>query len=167
MSATSYQVARLDRALFIKSVGLANMKNAPILDVFLRAEMEQGVTSICIDLSSCTGMDSTFMGMLVGHRQDFENSGGQLIIVNPSAGNLRLLTMLGVSVVVPIAENQALPEMEFVSLASDPKLSTVQRMELVQKAHQNLLKLNGDNKDKFSTFLQTLEADLKKFKAKG
>lgn len=162
---TSYYVARVDRAIFIRSVGLANMKNAPTLDAFLKAEMELGANSICIDLSSCSGMDSTFMGLLVGHCQAFEQNGGKLVIVNPSPGNMRLLSMLGVTIVIPVVENQELPEIEFVNLTSDPQLSTVQRMELIQRAHQNLLKLNQANKDKFSQFLQTIEADLKKFKA--
>jgi anti-sigma B factor antagonist len=160
----SYMVARIEQTVYIRSLGLANMKSAPMLDVFLRSECEQGATTACVDLSSCNGMDSTFMGMLVGHAKSYEGLGGRLVIVNPSPTNLRLLAMLGVTVVIPVVENQHLPEMEFVSLTPDPKMNAVQRMQMVKRAHENLVRLNAANKDKFTAFLTALEADLKKLR---
>jgi anti-sigma B factor antagonist len=160
----SYLVARLGDTVYVRSVGLANMKNAPMLDVFLRTEIEQGARTACIDLSSCNGMDSTFMGLLVGYAKTFEGENGKLVIVNPSPGNMRLLKMLGVTVVVPVLENQQMSELEFVSLSSDPDMSPLQRMEIVQHAHQNLIRLNASNHAKFSAFLTALEADLAKLR---
>ena len=164
--ATAYLVARAGTTVFIRSTGLANMKNAPMLDAFLATEIEQGATLACIDLSACSGMDSTFMGLLVGYARQMDGVSGRLVIVNPSPANLRLLQMLGVTLVVPVVEKQAAPDIDFVTLASDPQMSPLQRMELVQRAHQNLTKLTEANQGKFSAFLVALEKDLAKLRGK-
>ena len=163
---TAYLVARAGANVFIRSTGLANMKSAPMLDAFLTSEIEQGATTICIDLSACSGMDSTFMGLLVGYAKQLDTSAGRLVIVNPSPGNLRLLQMLGVTLVVPVIEKQDAPDVNFITLTSDPQMSPLTRMELVQRAHQNLIKLTDANQGKFSTFLVALEKDLVKLRGK-
>jgi anti-anti-sigma factor len=166
-SVSSYLVARHGHVIYVRAVGLANMKNAPVLDAFLGAEVSAQVHTVCVDLSACTGMDSTFMGLLVGSSQRIRPSGGKLVIVNPAEGNLKLLQMLGVADVLPVLEGCELPVLEFVSLSGGPNLSAVQRMELVKRAHQNLIALNEANKTKFAAFLQALEADLAKLGKKG
>jgi len=162
MSTAHYQVARLGDTVFVRSIGLANMKNAPMLDAFLQSEIAQGTTRACIDLSACTGMDSTFMGTLVGYSQLLGSQGGALVVVNPSDSNLKLLHMLGVSTVLPVVEKTAAVELVFVDLHGDPQLSLVERMELVRRAHQSLVALNPQNQAKFSAFLQALDSDLAK-----
>jgi anti-anti-sigma factor len=166
-AASNYLVARHGHVVYVRAVGLANMKNAPVLDAFLGAEVTEQVHTVCIDLSACTGMDSTFMGLLVGSLQRIRPSGGKLVVVNPTESNLKLLQMLGVADVLPVLEGCELPVLEFVSLSGSPNLSPVQRMELVKRAHQNLIALNEANKAKFATFLQALEADLAKLGRKG
>lgn len=163
----SFHVARSGTTVFVRSSGLANMKNAPMLEFFLTTAIEQGATTACIDLNACTGMDSTFMGLLVGTHKSLADQGGKLVVVNPSAANLRLLVMLGVTMVVPVIENQPAPDAEFVIMASEPQMGPVQRMELVQRAHQNLVKLSEANLGKFAAFLTALDKDLAKLKAKG
>jgi anti-anti-sigma factor len=166
-AASSYLVARHGHVIYVRAVGLANMKNAPVLDAFLGAEVTEQVHTVCIDLSACTGMDSTFMGLLVGSQQRIRPNGGKLVIVNPAEGNLKLLQMLGVADVLPVLEGCELPVLEFVTLGGGANLSQVQRMELVKRAHQNLIALNDANKAKFAAFLQALEADLAKLGKKG
>ena len=165
-TASAFLVARAGTTVFIRPTGLANMKNAPMLDAFLATDIDQGATTACIDLSACSGMDSTFMGLLVGYAKQMDGSGGRLVIVNPSPANLRLLQMLGVTLVVPVIEKQNAPDVDFITLASDPQMSPLGRMELVQRAHQNLIKLTDANQGKFSTFLAALEKDLAKLRAK-
>lgn len=157
---SGYLVARLGVTVYIRALGLANMRNAPMLDSFLASSQAEGAVTACIDLSACSGMDSTFMGLLVGHAKMRTDHGGRLVIVNPSSGNARLLRMLGVDVVVPMVETHALPEIEFLALPSDPSLDVQERMAVIQRAHQNLVRLSDANKAKFSAFLQVLETDL-------
>jgi anti-anti-sigma factor len=161
-SASSFLVARHGHVVYVRAVGLANMKNAPVLDAFLGAEVDARIHTVCIDLSACTGMDSTFMGLLVGSAQRVRPHGGKLVVVNPTEQNLKLLRLLGLADVLPVLEGCELPVLEFVSLSGSPNLSQLQRMELVKRAHQNLVALNETNKAKFTAFLAALEADLAK-----
>jgi len=162
VSDTSYLVARLGNTVFVRSVGLANMKNAPMLDAFLRESVEQGTVHVCVDLSACSGMDSTFMGLLVGFSQELVGVQGRLVVVNPTPQNLKLLDMLGVSAVLPVIDQLQPAELEFVVIPSNPAISPGQRMEIVRRAHQHLIGLNETNAAKFSAFLAALEGDLAK-----
>jgi anti-sigma B factor antagonist len=166
-SGASFHVARSGTTVFVRSSGLANMKNAPMLEFFLTTAIAQGATTACIDLNACTGMDSTFMGLLVGTHKQLMEQGGRLVVVNPGSANLRLLAMLGVTLVVPVVEHQPPPEADFVVMTSEPQMGPVQRMELVQRAHQHLVKLSEANQGKFAAFLTALDKDLAKLKAKG
>lgn len=167
MNDSSYQVARLGSTVFVRSVGLANMKNAPMLDAFLREVLGQGVLLVCVDLSCCSGMDSTFMGLLVGFSQDLEQVKGQLVVVNPTEQNLRLLDMLGVSEILPVVARSTPTELKFVIIPASPMVSPLQRLEIIKRAHQHLVELNQTNEAKFSAFLEMLEEDLEKHRGKS
>ncbi|MBA2480414.1 MAG: STAS domain-containing protein [Planctomycetes bacterium] len=167
MSQPGYLVARNGHVVYVRAVGLANMKNAPILDAFLNAGVAESQQTVCVDLSACTGMDSTFMGLLVGSSQRLRTTGGKLVVVNPTESNLKLLKTLGVFDVVPVLEGCELPALEFVHLKGSANLSTLQRMELIKKAHESLIALNEANRAKFTAFMTSLEADLAKFGRKS
>lgn len=161
-SGSSYLVARAGSTVFVRSVGLANMKNAPMLDCFLREVVTQGALQVCVDLSTCSGMDSTFMGLLVGFSQELVRKQGRLVVVNPTAQNLRLLDMLGVSDVLPVVAQTQPAELEFVVIPAHPSISPLERMEIVRRSHQSLVSLNSANQAKFADFLAALERDLAK-----
>ena len=160
--ATAYRVARSGQVVYIRPVGLANMKNASVIDAFFQAESLDSIHTACVDLSACTGMDSTFMGMLVGTAGVMSATGGKLVLVNPDSSNLRLLEMLGITEVLPVLQGCELPDLVFVDLDSQANVPMKERMELIRRAHINLVALNDANKEKFSAFLTSLEADLAK-----
>lgn len=166
MNESSYFVARLGSTVFVRSIGLANMKNAPMLDSFLREAVGQGALQVCVDLSACSGMDSTFMGLLVGFSQELVRAQGHLVVVNPTTQNLRLLDMLGVSAVLPVIAQVEPADLEFVVIPANPTVSPAQRMDIVRRAHQNLVGLNAANEAKFSAFLTALEGDLAKHRGR-
>ena len=153
-----YDAARLAGTVYVRVVGLANMKNTPTLEAFLVSELEDGVSTVCIDLSQCRGMDSTFMGTLVGFHNRCVNNKGRLIIVNPSPGNKRLLDMLGVSAVLPVAEEKR-PELVWVRLDAT-SIDPVKRARMMKQAHEHLIELSAENQAKFGAFLEALEKDL-------
>lgn len=157
---TSFMVACHGDAVYIRPVGLANMKHAPVLDAFLQSQLAEGALTICVDLSSCSGMDSTFMGLMVGISHAVKERGGRLVVVAPSPTNLRLLHMLGLSSVIPVLDQCQLPELQFVALASETDVGQRERIEVVKRAHQSLMELNEANRAKFTAFMVALEADL-------
>lgn len=169
MSAVNgFHVARDGVSLYIRAVGLANMKNAPMLDAFFQAEIPSEPGTVCVDLSGCSGMDSTFMGLLVGTSSAIKAKAGRLVVVNPSEICVKLLDMLGISEVIPVVGECVAPQLEFIELGSGQvAIGTLQRMEMIRRAHQALMGVNQANHAKFSVFMTALEADLKKFQAPG
>lgn len=159
-AATSFLAARAGDHLYIRAVGLANMKHAPTLDAFIDGERAAGATTVCVDLSTCAGMDSTFMGLLVGTSLAMVQQGGRLVVVNPSEPNRRLLDMLGVTEVVPVMDACSVPAVEFVEVESNAGVGAIQRMELVLRAHRDLVALGGANQVKFAAFIEALQKDL-------
>jgi anti-anti-sigma factor len=142
------------------------MKNAPMLSAFLQEMIDQGARVVCIDLSACTGMDSTFMGLLVGFSQALVPMQGKVVVVNPTDTNLKLLTMLGVSEVLPVVAQTDPADLQFVRIPANPAISPMQRMELIKQAHHHLIAINESNQAKFSAFLKALETDMAKFRGK-
>ena len=160
-----YQVARDGGSVYVRVDGLANMKNAPVLDAFLTGESQDTLQIICIDLSSCTGMDSTFMGLLVGRSGTLREAGGRLVIVNPSGICAKLMEMLGVSEVVPVVSQCQTPRLNFIELGNGAAgIGTLQRMELIRRAHVALSEVSAENHGKFAAFLAALDADLDKLR---
>jgi anti-anti-sigma factor len=164
MSSDGYLIAKAGEAVYIRALGLANMKNAPVLDAFLRSEMDARVEHIFVDLSECKGMDSTFMGTLVGSSHRLQGQGGRLVLVNPSVGNRRSLDMLGVSAVIPVVDNHAVPDATFVRLDAEKALSPIQKAEYMRKAHEELVRLGDENRAKFEPFLAAIDADIERMR---
>lgn len=160
----TYQVARAEASVYVRVVGLANLRNTPMLDEFLKTEVADGATMVCIDLANCQGMDSTFMGTLVGYAGRMAEVDGRLVVVNPTEANTRLLDMLGVSSVVPVICAPTPEALEYVDLVNAPELSPVQRAEMMQQAHEHLVELSPANQAKFGTFLETLRGELERLK---
>lgn len=163
-TANGFHVARDGASLYVRAVGLANMKNAPMLDAFFHAEIvDQG--TVCVDLSGCSGMDSTFMGLLVGTSATLKTKAGRLVVVNPSEICVKLLDMLGISEVLPVVGACTAPQLEFIELgAGGVAIGMLQRMEMIRRAHQALIGVNEANHAKFTAFMTALEADLAKFR---
>ena len=135
-----------------------------MLHSFLNDARGEGTRSAYIDLSGCLGMDSTFMGLLVGQAHAFGEAGGRLAVVKPNELSLRLLRQLGVDEVVTVVPEAEVPSAEYVDIAGDASVDPRARSELVRQAHLNLASLNDENRAKFSAFLKALDEDLSKKK---
>lgn len=59
-------VARGADLVVIRVVGRGNMLNAPALSDFAEQQRKAGFTRFVFDLERCGGLDSTFMGVMVG-----------------------------------------------------------------------------------------------------
>jgi len=141
------------------------MKNAPLLDALFQSEDHRDLHTICVDLAQCTGMDSTFMGLLVGTSSIMKADSRRLVVVNPSELCAKLLDMLGVSEVLPVLAHCSAPEVTFIDLGEGAiAVGTLQRMEVIRRAHHALSGVNAANQVKFAAFITALEADLAKLK---
>ena len=153
-------VARIgEGTLLVRVKGLGSMNNALPLAEF--AESEADLIRFAVDLSECEGMDSTFMGTIVGIAQSVrEKPGGWVCLLNVSDANRELLEIVGADRFfvfdprVNVEQNlrmQALP-----SLDMNPE----RRIALVRQAHENLVEIKARNEQQFGAFLRSLTEEL-------
>src|SRR5688500_14835174 len=97
--ASTLMVAVADRAACVKISGRANFTNSLDLKKVVYELSERGYEKFVLDLSDCTLMDSTFLGVLAGIGLKFPAGDGAATIVevyNPNARIKDLLENLGV-----------------------------------------------------------------------
>jgi anti-anti-sigma factor len=160
------------RTAIIRIQGRASFKISPPLKQFIQRLIEsKSVNRILINMAGCTGMDSTFMGVLAGlsyHIRDA--SGSTLKLINLSEKNRKLLTTLGVERVVNYSLSCNDEEKKLLTatggdvecLAGDaPELIDTARTSL--EAHEDLVKINPENRAKFKSVIELLQDDVRKF----
>jgi len=123
--------------------------------VFSRFDAAPTVSAMYVDLSACTYMDSTFMGLLVGFNKRLARTGaGKLKIVRPTTPARELLSGLGLLSLIEIVEEKV----AFPADMDNVLKTQATGADLLLKAHENLMELSDENVKRFST----LHAVLKK-----
>ena len=153
-------VARSGDAVYVRVRGPGNMKLCPTLYDFAKRMVMEGYQKFIIDLQECTTMDSTFMGTLVEVFSFSTPSCESLMIINAQDHCEGLLEGLGLDNVLrikrgttelPKAQLEPLPEFA----ASQPE-----RMKLIRRAHENLVRIDKRNEEKFGPFLRQLAKEM-------
>ena len=153
------EVANLrDGGLYIRVAGLGNQHLAPSLQGFVESAARQGHIHCIVDLSACTGLDSTFMGTLVLLAGNLEDAGGQLCLAHVGEANGKLLRMLGVLEFVRLQEPLAMEPIETMRLT--PETDAVSRLRQIINAHKSLVAIDARNQARFGHFLDAVSAEL-------
>ena len=147
--------------------GRGSFQNSPELRDLVREGLTQGRSRMVLDLLLCSGMDSTFMGMLSCLAGKLETAGGGLHVVNAAGKNADLLRSLGLDEVFTVEEGMSLaqlhadpgpsPDLEAADspLAAVPKApcSRQDQADLCLEAHEALALLQPTNADQFRDVL--------------
>lgn len=144
----------------VKVCGLGNMRLAMVLDDLCTLLSEKGSRQLALDLTDCSGMDSTFMGTLVSISANYAELGGWMCLVNVSAANRNLLEMLGVAKLVQTRESFPIDPLKVARLHLPPTDDAARRLALIKKAHERLVAIDERNLEKFGAFLKMLGASL-------
>lgn len=147
-------------SVYFQVGGLANMVLANPLENTANQFLQKGYHSFFIDLKECRGMDSTFMGVLIGIATiEDQKEKPTVHIIHANTHNQKLLQSLGVNQVVncvkeeiPVPENFELLEI----LPQQPQ----QKIALIQKAHEKLVEIDPKNEEKFGNFLKLLKQEM-------
>ncbi len=161
--------AYIDNTAVIRVEGRGSFKISPPMKQFIHQVLNTGSASkILIDMSDCTGMDSTFMGVVAGiaclikSKPDF-----RFKLINLSAKNKKLLVTLGVDRVVDYSMSSTGEEQQLANqndgtqtLEADfaDKLNAA---KTTLEAHETLVDINPENFDKFKSVLEFLENDVR------
>lgn len=128
--------------------GQGKMRQGLLLRRDAEQALNEGATSVHIDLRGCSYMDSTFMGTLLYlSRAVRKNRQGELSLVSPSKECRRLLEELGIDEVCPIVQEER-SETAWEELSRDTDDEGTLRRGVLQ-AHENLAELPGPAGDRF------------------
>lgn len=159
-----------DQFACIKITGRANFSSSIDFKTLLNGLRQKGYSYFVLDLSGCTLMDSTFLGVLAGFGLKMlpnENEPGvqAIELLNPSPRIIDLLESLGVLHLFKIIQGTvSLPE-NTQALPHEPVCSTKEEVtRACLEAHRTLMELNPQNVSRFKEVAQFLAEDLKKVK---
>ena len=168
MSATdSISTCRQGDFSWIRCDGKGSFLNSHHVKQCAETELENGVDHIVIDLSRCTGMDSTFMGTMAGIAMKLMKlPDGKLEVANPGEKNRRSLEDLGLNVLMTIDPEDAewKDELDAIECKLTPCENSAEKADQashVLDAHKRLCEADEQNQRKFGTVLDFLEAEVK------
>ena len=127
--------------------------------------INNGISTIVVDLETCTGMDSTFMGTMAGIAMKLAKlNDASLQVTSASDKTRRSLEDLGLSMLIDIDPEEPIWKAQEESIRSSLKpcqtSSSIDKTQHVLDAHKQLCEADDSNDEKFSTVLDVLEAEL-------
>ena len=163
----SIGIGIFDGFSWVRCAGKGSFLTSPALKACVDARIDAGERLVVVDLSACSGMDSTFMGILSALSNRLKKAGGKLQVADPGEKNLHSLVDLGLNYLFEIDPPGALWRGHEFALRShlqpftDVKsLSQLQRAEHVLEAHRILSDANEENARKFSGVVGLLESQI-------
>lgn len=166
---SSISFASFDGFLLIACSGRGNFLNSPVLRKVGDEGIAAGSMLIVIDLSGCTGMDSTFMGTLAGIGRRLSSLGGQLQIADPGEKCRGQLESMGLDNLLEIEPPVAIwrGKMEACRLQLLPVdedgvvLKGLEQAQHVLNAHIVLSDISESNAEKFKGVVNILSEEVK------
>lgn len=160
-----------DEFSWVRCEGKGSFLMSPTLKRWAESEIERGVKCLVVDLNSCLGMDSTFMGTLAGLALRLMKTQGDLQIAEPGEKNKKSLKGLGLDALMKVDPKNAfwrdrIQEIRAKLEPLDDSLSNAPGASYVLEAHQKLCEADDKNTEKFETVLDFLEAEVKSKDAK-
>jgi anti-anti-sigma factor len=148
--------------VWLRVQGKGSHQNSRELKAFMQKRLESygGGQRVIVDLSSCTGMDSTFMGMLTCLAGRLTESGGGLHVIHAAGRNGELLRGLGLDEIFTVdddeehlAETVLAPECS--ALPQEP-CSREDRASMCLECHEALAAADERNAVKFRDVIDIL-----------
>lgn len=148
--------------VIVKIRGKASFLNSsPVKDLFDQLT-RQGKQRFVIDFQECTGMDSTFLGILAGlgiKLMQMEPK-GSVVLCRLGTRNRELVRNLGLHRLLTVDEGagEDVPGGEgFAPVQQGNRLSEVENARLVLEAHENLIEVDASNQTKFQDVISFLK----------
>lgn len=165
------QVSIGDKNAFVQISGRANFTSSVDFKALLDRLLQKGYTCFVLDLTECTLMDSTFLGVLAGFGLKLNSPQPDKVdrtiqLFNPNARIFELLENLGVLHLFKVIED----ETNAPANACDVKSTNASREEVTRtclEAHKTLMNIKPENVTRFKDVAAFLAEDLKRMKAES
>ena len=150
------EAARTKEAVYVRVVGLGNFNNAGPMREYCEKSFGDGILNVIVDLAHCTGLDSTFMGTLMGFLSFGDGNRFSVTVVNATPTTMRAMSSLGLPKILHVKENPIrFPDCKLVRLREgwqDKRRRTL----LIRDAHVALMRTDKDNEARFGPFVEAL-----------
>ncbi len=149
VKAGTARLAVVGRASYLNCMGVAK---------FFDGLLEDGVCrELYADFKNCTGMDSTFLGILTGAALRFMKMrpAGRMVLQNLSERNLELVENLGLDKILTV--DRAVCAVEFCAEMESAGPGAPATQEKMLEAHENLVEANPANLAKFEDVIAYLK----------
>ncbi|MHC4839374.1 MAG: STAS domain-containing protein [Planctomycetota bacterium] len=158
------EAARTGDTVYVRVIGLGNFNNAGPLREYCEGAFGDGFHNIIVDLEECTGLDSTFMGTMIGFLSvEIEDAKDIVVtVVNATPPTRRALNNLGLPKILPVQDRHVdFPKCRLTKLREgwqDQRRRTL----LIKDAHVALMKADRENQARFGPFVDALIQEVKK-----
>lgn len=157
----TFLVSTCSEPTVVKINGKANYTNCSAFqDFFEQTLTDETRRRFFIDFTDCTGMDSTFLGILVNTERELHRLSGELVVGNLSEHNHKLIHNLGLDNLLTI-DNESEQKLGNYKVLKSQKVA---KPEDILKAHENLAKAYKGNEAKFQDVIEFLKNQVRKNK---
>ena len=161
------EAARTKDAAYIRVTGLGNFNNAGPMREYCEKTFDEGLRSVIIDLGQCTGLDSTFMGTLMGFIGfECDDTPVTVSVVNATPATMRAMNSLGLPKILHVRPQPVqFPECKLEVLREgwqDKRRRTL----LIRDAHMALMHHDKENEARFAPFVAALVKEVRELEEK-
>ncbi len=162
-----YGVENHQLILFVRGEG--TMDNGPALQTFMAELLAIGsieINHVFMDLSACTYMDSTFIGILLLINRRLKNTDSKaLLIADANEYSRSVLLKTGLNRYLDFEQTSIPGTLEKIPI-SQVTLSQLEKAKLYYEAHHELCEINEANQKEFSFVVQLLKQEYERLKQK-
>lgn len=151
--------------MILRIKGKANYLNCAPVGHFFDRTIEEGYRHFIVDFQECSGMDSTFLGLLAsaGLQLREKDPPGSLILVRLNERNQELVQNVGLHNLMVIEDT--IPSIDFQSVQPLEENANREKdheanSKMVLKAHEALLEADESNKQKFQDVVSFLRSQV-------
>ncbi len=138
---------------FLTIVGKASYLNCRNVGDFFTTVANKNCHTLSIDTAQCTGMDSTFLGMIAGVALKLRKYNAVVTLQNLNERNSQLVENLGLFKLVKVEQAQS-------DFSGETELETSNADgNAIIDAHENLIKTDEANRAKFEDVLSFLRKE--------
>lgn len=150
----------------LKINGRASYTNSAPVGKFLNQMVKEKKSNVVLDFADCTGMDSTFLGIMAGAALEFKKMDppGTMTLCRLGTRNLELVRNLGLHRILRVdcGDYNMTFDDEGSAVLDTLDKSEIANAKTILKAHENLVAADEGNLKKFQDVLAYLRVQVDK-----
>ncbi|HPN85134.1 MAG TPA: STAS domain-containing protein [Victivallales bacterium] len=146
----------------IKVEGRATFEVSSPLRNLARRLSESPMAGVYVNLESCSGMDSTFIGVVAMLGLHAKKQNVPAVILNSDESNKKLLNGLGLSKIFTYTEDAYAGLKKWSDGAPTEKVDALDTAKTVLSAHETLMGIDESNVPRFKNVVEFVKKDIEK-----